>query len=81
LWVDASPLTYINSNTPPILFINSSIDRFHAGRDEAIKILQASNIYFKVHTVPKTPHSFWLFEPWFDETLDLCILFLEKVFN
>jgi pectinesterase len=81
LWIDASPLTYINSNTPPMLFINSSIHRFHTSRDEAIKILQASYIYFKAHTIPKTPNSFWLFEPWFDETITIVVNFLEEIFH
>lgn len=66
LWVEASPLTCISLKTPPMMFINSSIDRFQSGRDEAINILSESNIYYKVHTIPKTSHSFWLFEPWFD---------------
>ena len=34
LWAEASPLRYVNAATPPIAFINSSIERFHAGRDE-----------------------------------------------
>ena len=80
LWIEASPLTYVDSNTPPMLFINSSIDRFHAGRDEAIKILEENNIYYEVQTIPNTPHSFWLFDPWFDETIDLSIIFLNKIF-
>ena len=81
LWIEASPLTYINEQTPPMLFINSSIDRFHAGRDEAIKILAENKIYYEVHTIPNTPHSFWLFEPWFDETINYTVIFLKKVFK
>jgi PelA/Pel-15E family pectate lyase len=81
MWVEASPLTYINQLTPPILFINSSIDRFHAGRDVAIKILKENNISYEVHTLPNTPHSFWLFEPWFDETIRLTKRFLSEVFK
>jgi len=58
LWVEASPLTYISLKAPPLLFINSSIDRFNVGRDEAINILSESNIYYKVHTISKTSYSF-----------------------
>ena len=78
LWVEASPLTYINSKTPPILFINSSLPRFHAGRDEAITILNKYKIYSEVHTIPDTPHPFWLFHPWFDETFSYILKFLDK---
>jgi PelA/Pel-15E family pectate lyase len=80
LWIDASPLTYINEQTPPILFVNSSIARFHAGRDEAIQILEDHNIYYEVRTVQNSPHSFWLFEPWFEETNRHVINFLKKIF-
>ena len=79
LWIDASPLTYIDAQTPPMLFINSSIDRFHAGRDKSIKILKENKIHYGVHTIPNTPHSFWLFNPWFDETTELITNFINDV--
>jgi len=81
IWIEASPLTYVDKNTPPMLFINSSFDRFHAGRDEAIQILKSHNIYYEVHTIPDTPHSFWLFEPWFEETINLTLDFLNLQFK
>lgn len=81
LWIEASPLNYVDKNTPPTLFINSSIDRFHAGRDEYIKELQKWNIYYEVHTIPDTPHPFWLFHPWFEDTLNYTLNFLNKVFK
>ena len=34
LWEAASPLGYVGEKTPPTLFINSSVDRMHAGRDD-----------------------------------------------
>ncbi|MCX7798565.1 MAG: alpha/beta hydrolase [Melioribacter sp.] len=79
LWIEASPLTYINKNTPPMLFINSSIPRFHAGRDEAIEIMKKYNIYYEVHTLENTPHTFWLFEPWQTEVINITVNFLSKV--
>jgi acetyl esterase/lipase len=32
IWKEASALSHIDRNTPPILFINSDMPRFHAGR-------------------------------------------------
>lgn len=81
IWIEASPLTYINQDTPPILFINSDIERFHAGRDEAIRILNKHNIYSEIHTIKNSPHTFWLFYPWFDEVSKIIISFLETVFK
>ena len=80
-WKEASPLEYVDKNTPPALFINSSMPRFHAGRDDMIKILEENNIYSEVHTLEGSPHSFWLLEPWFQPTLDYTISFLNKVFK
>jgi acetyl esterase/lipase len=40
IWVEASSLTYAGKNTPPIAFINSSLARFHAGREKMIEILK-----------------------------------------
>lgn len=78
LWIDASPLVHVDSNTAPILFINSSLVRFHAGRDEMIKKLNALAIYSEVHTFPDTPHPFWFFQPWFEPTCEYTIKFLDK---
>ena len=68
LWRQASPLTHAGPGSAPIAFINSSIERFHVGRDEMIAKLAAAKIETEVHTIPDTPHPFWLFHPWFEET-------------
>ena len=81
LWKQASPLTHINSHTPPTLFINSSVARMHAGRDDYIKILSSYNIYTQVKTFEGSPHSFCLFQPWFDSTVQIVDEFLKTVFK
>jgi pectinesterase len=81
LWLAASPLTYVNSNTPPTLFLNSSVDRMHAGRNDFIKVLDQYNIYSEVHRFDDAPHSFPLFYPWFDPMLQYMDGFLKKVFQ
>lgn len=79
IWVEASPLTYVDENTPPTLYLNSALPRFHAGRDEFLEVLNQHNIYSEIHTIEKTPHPFWLFYPWFDEMYPLLTTFLNKV--
>ncbi len=79
LWHEASPLVYVNEKSPPMLFVNSSKPRFHCGRDDVIKILTSNNIYSEVHTLDGSPHSFWLFEPWFTPTTRYIANFLKKV--
>lgn len=78
-WTEASPLEYVNKNTPPTLFINSSQPRFHAGRDDMMRKLKAYNIPTEFHEIKDSPHSFWSVEPWFTETLNYTIDFLNKV--
>ncbi|WP_240935679.1 alpha/beta hydrolase [Hymenobacter sp. HDW8] len=80
LWHQAGALNHITAQTPPILFLNSSVDRMHAGRDDMIKKLDAFGIYHETHVFPKAPHTFPLFNPWFDLTLAHTVAFLAKVF-
>ncbi|WP_066439442.1 alpha/beta hydrolase [Chryseobacterium sp. CCH4-E10] len=78
-WTEASPLEYVDKNTPPTLFINSSQPRFHAGRDDMMNKLKQYNILTEFHEIKDSPHSFWSAEPWFTETLNLIVAFLDKV--
>lgn len=78
-WKEASPLEYVNETSPPILFVNSSQPRFHAGRDDMISILNTHGIYNETFTIPDSPHSFWLVQPWFDSTFNQIIGFINKV--
>src|SRR5215204_2740325 len=80
LWEEASPLTYVSKHAPPTLFINSSVDRMHAGRTDFLKVLNENNIYSEVKTFSDAPHSFPLFDPWFEPTVKYTDEFLKKVF-
>lgn len=77
-WKEASPLEYVDEHSPPTLFINSSQPRFHAGRDDMISILNKHYIYNETHTIPDSPHSFWLMYPWFETTLNHTVNFLNE---
>jgi pectinesterase len=80
-YVEASALTHAGVRSAPFLFVNSSQPRFHAGRDDMIEKLKKSGIYTEVHTIPDTPHTFWLFHPWFDEAMPYVSAFLDKIFR
>lgn len=81
LWKEASALTYAGETFPPSLFINSQYPRFHAGRDDLIARLDSLGIYSEVHQLENTPHTFWLFNPWFEPTANWCLQFLNRQFN
>ncbi|MDX2047316.1 MAG: alpha/beta hydrolase, partial [Chitinophagaceae bacterium] len=48
LWNQASPLTHVGLHTPPVLFLNSSVARMHAGREDFISVLNQYHIYSEV---------------------------------
>lgn len=81
LWSAASPLSHVGPGTAPFLFINSAVDRMHAGRDDFIKVLDNYKIYNEVHRFEDSPHGFCLFYPWFEPTVNYIDSFLKKVFN
>jgi acetyl esterase/lipase len=81
VWTEAAPLEHVDRKTAPMLFLNSSLPRFHAGRDDMIKKMNALNIYSEVHTFDDTPHPFWFFNPWFDPMMEYVVAFLDKQFK
>lgn len=80
-WIAASSVYHVTERSAPICFINSSIPRFHDGRDEMIEKLSTYGIYTEVHEIPDTPHPFWLFKPWFDTNVGYMVGFLDKMFK
>jgi acetyl esterase/lipase len=78
LWREASPIQYVRSGMPPILFVDSAQVRFSVGRDEMVA--KMNQVGTKSHTVllPDTPHSFWLFDPWLQPTVDATVTFLDE---
>jgi acetyl esterase/lipase len=81
LWQQAGALSHVSARTPPILFLNSSVARMHAGRDDMARQLDAFHIYHEAHTFADAPHPFPLFNPWFQPTLDYTAAFLDRVFK
>jgi pectinesterase len=81
LWREASPLFYVNAQTPPILFIGSGQPRFSLGREEMVARLREFGVPSRVVSLPETPHSFWLFEPWIGPTVEATDVFLREHFG
>jgi acetyl esterase/lipase len=79
LWQQASALTHVNKASAPTLFISSSIPRFHAGRDDMTVRLNSYKITTEVHEHENCMHTFWLFYPWFDQTVEWIDQFLKRV--
>ncbi|MFD2538096.1 nucleoside hydrolase-like domain-containing protein [Sphingobacterium chuzhouense] len=80
-WESAAPLNHVSQKSVPIIFLNSSIPRFHAGRDDMIKKLDRYGIYWEIREFPDTPHPFWFFNPWFQPMMDYTVAFLDRNFK
>ena len=81
LWKEASPFTYAEQNKVPFLFLNSAVERMHAGRDDFKKLMDKKGIYTEIVSFPNTPHSFCLYRPWFDPMVANIDSFMKKVFK
>ena len=81
LWIEAAPLTHVGKQTPPFLFINSSVERMHAGRSDFIAKLDEFGIYSEIISFNDAPHTFMFFDPWFIPTLTSVNKFLRKTFK
>lgn len=77
VWQQASPINYVRRGMPPVLFIGSAQPRFQAGREEMLARMAARGAVGRVVLLPDTPHSFWLFDPWLQPTVDAVVGFLD----
>jgi acetyl esterase/lipase len=79
VWRDASAITHVGPKSAPTLFIDSTAPTpILPGRPEMCDKLKALAIDCAIVVVPNTPHPFWLFEPWFDTTIETADRFLGR---
>lgn len=78
LWAEASPIRYVRAGMPPILFVDSAQPRFAVGRDEMIEKMKPLGVAHEVVFIKDTPHSFWMFDPWLQPTVDATVRFLDR---
>ncbi|MBX2898464.1 MAG: alpha/beta hydrolase [Cyclobacteriaceae bacterium] len=79
-WKQASALTWVSRQSPPFLFINSSQTRFHAGHAQMVNQLNRLKVYHQTVNLSDAPHSFWLFEPWFEPSVQAITEFMNRIF-
>lgn len=78
IWEEASALNHVDQYTPPTFFLASIFPRFLAGRQDYIKKLQPFGTYSETHFMDRAPHSFWLFNPWYEPTMGYIRKFLKS---
>ena len=81
LWHEASPIYYVDENTPPILFLISAQPRFSLGHQEMIAKMRTLGVPYRLAQIPDAPHSFWLFEPWLQPSISILTQFLDEQFT
>lgn len=81
LWREASPIFYVDKDTPPILFLISAQPRFSLGHKEMIEKMRPLGIPYQVSQIPNSPHSFWLFDPWLKPSVAIMHEFLLQQFS
>ncbi|WP_217651550.1 alpha/beta hydrolase [Mariniphaga anaerophila] len=72
LWKSASPISYVDKDTPPMLLIHSSSDPVVHYEQSILAIdkLAKMDIYTELVLIPNAPHAFWNYEEWFEYTMD-----------
>jgi acetyl esterase/lipase len=78
LWEEASPIRYVRAGMPPILFVDSAQPRYAVERDEMMAKMKEVGAGSRVALLPDTPHSFWMFDPWLQPTVDATVSFLDE---
>ncbi len=78
LYREASPLTHVGSNAPPMLFIDGEFDNPRNRYMQFRAVLDRHGIVNEFVMLPKAPHPFWAYEEWFEPTVVAVDDFLKK---
>ena len=81
LWASASPISYIDEVSPPMLLIHSSSDDVVPYEQSilAIEKLGRMGVYSELILIPDADHGFWWnFEEWFEFTMDKAAAFFHE---
>ncbi|MGY8673799.1 MAG: alpha/beta hydrolase fold domain-containing protein [Verrucomicrobiia bacterium] len=74
----ASPLTHVDPRTPPMLFIDGENDRPRERYGKMWEKMDALGIPYEFALMPDAPHPFWVYDTWFEPTVEAVAVFLKK---
>jgi pectinesterase len=78
IWKEGSALSHVTKKDPPVLFLNSGVERMHAGRTDFVQKMAALGIHAEFYTFEKSPHTFILMNHWFDQVVERMDMFMRK---
>ena len=81
IYVEASPLTHVSKNTPPMLFIDGELDKPGMRYASIWPRLDELNIPYEFNKMPNAPHPVWGMHEWFLPTVDATDAVLKKYFR
>lgn len=79
LWREASAALHAGPRSPPTLIVSSGMPRFTAGREQVLSVLERNGIRTATFTYARSPHDFWLFQPFLGQAVDQIDTFLRAV--
>lgn len=79
-WRLASPVTHIDSNSPPALLIHSSNDKVvdYSHSILALEKYGEAGVHCDLDLIPDAAHAFWFSEKWFDYTIGKSVAFFQE---
>lgn len=78
-WREASAATHVGAQSPPTLIISGEQDRFTAGMEKVLPVLDAHGIANRHVHFADQPHAFWLFEPYASQIVAEIDAFLQSI--
>lgn len=75
-WQEANPAAYLDAQSPPTLILSGEETRFTAGRDTISRRLAEQGIPVRHVHFARLPHTFWLFDPYLDQVVEVIDRFL-----
>jgi acetyl esterase/lipase len=77
----ASPANQIRKDMPAVFIMNSADQAYEAGTQEVLTRLSHFRVPHRAETIPRSPHSFWLFDPWVNPAANITADFLDLQFK
>src|SRR5438093_5896434 len=83
LWARASPVNHVRADGPPILLIHGTADEAVLPEQSSrfAELYQTAGGQVELVLLPKAPHPFWNYMPWFEDTMNRVAAFLHRVAN
>lgn len=79
LWREAAPVSHLSKTSPATLVISSGQPRFTAGHERIGKTLKDYGIPYQYYEFPEVIHTYWLFEPYLTETVEIIDGFMSRM--